>query len=241
MGRGSGLTPTDSNCGGANVTALLVSQGLLWIIVLAMAGVIMALARQIGILHERLAPVGALTIGADPVVGKPAPRLTARTLDGSSIEVGVPSTSGMAQLLLFVSPACAICKKLIPLTQAFARSERLELVFVGDGAVSEQQQLAQQFGIEPDRFVNGPEIGMAFHAAKLPYAVLIDPAGLISAMGLVNSREHLESLVIARDSGFASVQSYLSANKITTLGGRRSQGSAGKSVQEVGSVSKYDR
>jgi methylamine dehydrogenase accessory protein MauD len=46
---------------------------------------------------------------------------------------------------------------------------------------------------------------------KLPYAVLLDEAGLISAKGLVNSREHLESLIIAKESGFATLQSYLMA------------------------------
>jgi hypothetical protein len=41
--------------------------------------------------------------------------------------------------------------------------------------------------------------------------VLLDNAGLISAKGLVNSREHLESLIIAKESGFATLQSYLMA------------------------------
>ena len=34
---------------------------------------------------------------------------------------------------------------------------------------------------------------------------------------LVNSREHLESLVVAHETGYPSIQSYLSANKITSL------------------------
>jgi hypothetical protein len=34
---------------------------------------------------------------------------------------------------------------------------------------------------------------------------------LIAAKGLVNSREHLESLIIAKESGFATLQSYLVA------------------------------
>jgi hypothetical protein len=41
--------------------------------------------------------------------------------------------------------------------------------------------------------------------------VLLDNDGLISAKGLVNSREHLESLIIAKESGFATLQSYLMA------------------------------
>ena len=45
--------------------------------------------------------------------------------------------------------------------------------------------------------------------AKLPYAVLISAAGVIVAQGLVNSREHLESLVTAYELGLRSVQEYL--------------------------------
>lgn len=199
------------------MTALFVSECLLWILFLTMSAIIAALARQIGILHERLTPLGALTIGADPVVGRVAPRLSARALSGATINIGAPGTAGVAQLLLFVSPECPICKKVIPMAQAFAHREQLEILFVGDGKEAEQVQFARRFGIEPGRFVNGPEIGMAFHVAKLPYAVLLDRAGVISAMGLVNSREHLESLVVAEESGYSSIQSYLSANKITSL------------------------
>lgn len=198
-------------------TALLVSVIVLWLVVLAMAGVIVALARQVGVLHERLAPVGALTIGADPVIGKAAPRVKAASLSGGTIEIGAPLASASAQLLLFVAPDCPVCKKIIPLAQTFARRERLEVLYVGDGDLAEQQQLARQFGIDLERFVTGAQIGMAFRVGKVPYAVLLDPQGAIAAMGLVNSREHLESLVVAHETGYPSIQSYLSANKITSL------------------------
>jgi hypothetical protein len=42
--------------------ALMISQFVLWIAVLGLAGVVLALIRQIGVLHERIAPMGALTI-----------------------------------------------------------------------------------------------------------------------------------------------------------------------------------
>jgi len=44
---------------------------------------------------------------------------------------------------------------------------------------------------------------------KLPYAVLLDAAGIVRAKGLVNTREHLESLLEAHERGVASVQDYL--------------------------------
>jgi methylamine dehydrogenase accessory protein MauD len=49
---------------------------------------------------------------------------------------------------------------------------------------------------------------MRFQIGKLPYAVLLDEAGVIASQGLVNSREHLESLLEAQRSKIASIQDY---------------------------------
>ena len=50
---------------------------------------------------------------------------------------------------------------------------------------------------------------MTFQVGKLPYAILLDAAGVIRAKGLVNNREHLESLLIAEETGFGTIQAYL--------------------------------
>jgi methylamine dehydrogenase accessory protein MauD len=50
---------------------------------------------------------------------------------------------------------------------------------------------------------------MTYGVAKLPYAVLIDEDGIVAAQGLVNTREHLESLFEAQRRGVASIQEYL--------------------------------
>jgi methylamine dehydrogenase accessory protein MauD len=60
-------------------------------------------------------------------------------------------------------------------------------------------------------YVNSPQVGIAFHVGKLPYAILIDAEGVIRANGLVNNREHLESLIVAEETGFGTIQSYLAA------------------------------
>jgi methylamine dehydrogenase accessory protein MauD len=188
-----------------------ISLWLLWGVVIALALTVLALARQVGVLHERVAPAGALLSGAGPGVGEASPKLEVHALAGNAITVGGRLTAGRAMLMLFVSRTCPICKKLIPVAQDFTKTERLEVLYVGDGELAEQNQLVAQFGIDSSRFVNGPEIGLASRVDKLPYAVLLDDQGLISAKGLVNSREHLESLIIAKESGFATLQSYLMA------------------------------
>ena len=190
----------------------LVSQSVLWVVVILQGIAILALARQIGVLHERIAPAGALMSGAGPGVGEQSPRIEVHAMGGNAITVGGTLAEGRLRLMFFVSSACPICKKLIPIAQSFARSERIEVLFMGDADVEEQRNLMRQFGIDERSFVNGPEVGMAYRVDKLPYAVLLDHTGRIASKGLVNSREHFESLVIARESGYASIQSYLSAH-----------------------------
>jgi methylamine dehydrogenase accessory protein MauD len=193
------------------VTPMTITLGLLWVVVILLSLAVLALARQVGILHERVAPAGALIHGAGPGVGEQSPRLEVHALAGNAITVGNNLPAGKALLMLFISQTCPICKKLIPIAMNFSKSERLDVLFVGDAELSEQRKLIDQFGIDDHCFVNGPEIGMAHRVDKLPYAVLLDDLGVIAAKGLVNSREHFESLVIAKETGFASIQSYLKA------------------------------
>jgi len=193
------------------MTLLMMSQGLLWGVVILLSLTVLALARQVGVLHERVAPAGALINGAGPGVGEQSPRLEVHAMGGNAITVGAALAKGRAMLMLFVSQTCPICKKLIPIAIDFAKSERLDVLFVGDADSAEQNKLIAQFGIDPHCFVNGPEIGLAYRVDKLPYAVLLDDEGMISAKGLVNSREHFESLIIAKETGFATIQSYLKA------------------------------
>ncbi len=197
------------------MSAVTITLGLLWVVVICLAVAVLALARQVGVLHERVAPAGALISGSGPGVGEPSPRIEVHALAGNAITVGGRLAAGQALLMLFVSQTCPICKKLIPIALDFARSERLDVLFVGDADLSEQKKLIAQFGIAENRFVNGPEIGMTYRVDKLPYAVLLDDLGMIAAKGLVNSREHFESLIIAKETGFASIQSYLKARPET--------------------------
>ena len=199
------------------MTPLYASQVMLWLAVAGLAFLIAVLARQVGVLHERLVPVGALTGAQGPATGQPAPMVRATTLAGTVVELGVRREhgplAGRATLLMFVARTCPICKVLIPVVLDMARRERLELVFVGDADRTEQEAMTREFAISPLQFVNGAEIGMAYAVDKLPHAALIDAQGLLVARGLVNSREHLESLVVAQETGFASVQSWLQGRK----------------------------
>ena len=192
---------------------LIFSQGLLWIVVFLLAVAVLALTRQVGVLHERIAPAGALVMGRGPQPGEAAPKVAAPTLGSTVLNIGGALPAGTLQLLFFVSPTCPVCKTLLPTAKTFAATESLDLVLVGDADAAEQRKMATRFGIPYERFVNSTEVGRAFQVGKLPYAVRISELGIIVAHGLVNTREHLESLVVAHETGLHSMQQYLNTRK----------------------------
>jgi methylamine dehydrogenase accessory protein MauD len=189
------------------MSLLVISNILLWILVFGLLFAVFALARQIGLLHERIAPVGALALRGGPEAGDPAPRLSIPSLAGGTVEIGVRGEP--ARLILFVSSDCPVCKRLIPLAKSVAKAEGLELVFAGDAAAETQRAFVARHDLLGYDFLNSAELGLAFQVSKLPYAVLLDEDGKVAAKGLVNTREHLESLAIAKAAGVDSIQTYL--------------------------------
>ena len=191
--------------------ALVVSQAVLWVVVLALSVTVLALARQVGVLHERVAPLGALTTKTAVEIGSPAPEFDLVDLAGAKVHLGGARGDGRGQLWLFVSPVCPMCKKLLPVARSFARSERatVGIVLVGDGDRPSHEALVAEHGLEGMPLVLSPIVGISLGIGKLPHAVLVDAAGVIRAKGIVNSREHLESLLVAQETGHASMQDYL--------------------------------
>jgi methylamine dehydrogenase accessory protein MauD len=189
------------------MTALAMSNVLLWITNIALVVTVLALARQIGVLNERVTPVGALTMDHGPKVGEVAPAFTLARLSGGEITVG--SATGRSQLLFFLSPTCPVCKKLLPILRSLSQHERaVDVVLASDGEYEEHSRFYVREKLAPFPYVLSTDLGMAYRISKLPYAVVIGPTGLISAKGLVNNREQIESLLVAQEMGVASLQEY---------------------------------
>ncbi|RVT41210.1 methylamine utilization protein MauD [Sphingobium algorifonticola] len=196
------------------MTVLVVSQLLSWVGILALGVLLLAIARQVGVLHMRVAPAGALTTAGGPQAGDVSAAVEARLLNGVTTTIGGPAPGTALRLLMFVSAQCPLCKGLIPVAKSFASDERLSLVFVGDDDPATQQAMIARHGLDAYPFVNGPEVGQAFAVGKLPFAVLLDAEGTVLSKGLVNSREHLESLIVAHEMGIRSVQDYIAQRTV---------------------------
>jgi methylamine dehydrogenase accessory protein MauD len=197
------------------MTALAISNIVLWIVVLALLAVVLALTRQLGVLHERIAPVGALMLNRGLAVGEKAPAVDVDDLNGGRLNVGSPRSDGKSTLLLFVSPTCPVCKSLLPIVKSSGKDERdwLNVILASDGDPDEHREFARANGLSGVPYVVSAQLGMTYQVSRLPFAALLDEAGVLRARGLVNSREHLESLFEAKRLGVASLQDYFAAGK----------------------------
>jgi hypothetical protein len=142
-------------------TLTVIALGVLALAVVALALLVLALYRQVGVLTLRLGPRVALELAEEgPGVGEPAPELERLRHQG-------------AELVVFFSPNCRLCRQLAPGVAALAR-EGLAVRTV------EEQEEEEAFE--------------RWNVPGTPFAVyLVD--GQVAAKGTVNTLEELEGLL----------------------------------------------
>jgi Thioredoxin len=89
----------------------IVSYVLLWIAVVVLGISVLALLRQVGVLHARIAPMGTHFAGEGPEVGSIAP------------DVGLDWARAQLSLVVFTSATCTICRELKPSIEAMRKSD----------------------------------------------------------------------------------------------------------------------
>ena len=191
------------------MNALIFAVGVLWVVVLALIVVVFALARQIGVLFERVSPMGALVNDSGPKIGDTTPVYTLPNLNGGVVSIGPkPSRS---TLVFFLSPTCPVCKKRLPILRSVKTDEAawLDVVLASDGEEDKHKRFITNANLSSFPYVVSTELGLAYRVSRLPFAVLLDEKGTIKAKGLVNNREQLESLFNASEMGVPSIQGYL--------------------------------
>src|SRR5437588_9256283 len=146
------------------------SYVMLWVLVLALALLVLALARQVGTLHLRLGPRGALEIdGEGPPLGDAPEPLDVSDLDGRPVAVGGP---GAAQLLLFVSPGCPVCHDVMPGVGAAARAGGLTPLLIADGHAADARAMLEDRRINAP-LVPAPELAERYAIPGTPFAVIL--------------------------------------------------------------------
>lgn len=200
------------------MTALIVAVSVLWVLVVGLGIAVFALARQVGILFERVSPMGALVTEAGPKVGDPSPHFSLTTLTGQSLTLG--TATSRSTLVFFLSPSCPVCKKLLPALRTMRRAEGdwLDIVLASDGEPQQHAEFVARNDLGAFPYVLSTELGMGYRVSRLPFAVLLDGQGRVRAKGLVNTREQLESLFTAKELGVDSIQTFLHGDMAPSQG-----------------------
>jgi methylamine dehydrogenase accessory protein MauD len=168
----------------------IASYVVLWCLVVALAVVVVALARQIGVLHMRLGPRGALEMDDEgPPLGEAPTPIDTVDIDGAQVSLGGP---GRAQLLLFASPNCRVCEDVLPSLPAVAQVGQMEPFVVTDVDSAGARRLAESRGVP---VVSSPEATHLYAVPGTPYAVVLDDLGVVRAKGTINNLEQMEGLV----------------------------------------------
>lgn len=139
---------------------------LLWIAVLVLSVAVVALLRQIGVLHARLHPLGVHFAGEGPELDSVAPPLAE-----------APYREQELTLVAFTAPTCEVCAVLRPSLDALRRSYREVRVHVLDL----DDRTRATFN--------------AFNVRSTPYLVAVDRDGVVRGRGVANSLEQVEELL----------------------------------------------
>lgn len=191
---------------------LVVSNLVLWIFVIGLTFLVLALTRQIGVLYERVAPAGALMMNKILETGAVAPKVEVENLNGGNTLV-IGGKRDRSQLLFFLSPSCPVCKSLLPMLKSIkaAEADWLDIILASDGELQAHRDFIARQNLAGETYVSSEILGKQYGVSKLPFAVLIDQQGVIASLGLVNSREHFESLFESFERQIPSLQAYMAA------------------------------
>jgi thiol-disulfide isomerase/thioredoxin len=143
----------------------IASYVALWAAVLVLSFAVVALLRQLGVLHARLAPMGTHFAGEGP------------DLDSAAPAVGLAYDRAVLTVLAFTSPSCTVCHELRPSLDALRRQYRELQVHVVD--------------LEPTT----QPVFDAFLVRSTPYIVTVDRSGVVRGRGVANTLEQVEELV----------------------------------------------
>lgn len=170
-----------------------------WVVMVALAFIVVGLARQLGLLQLRL--------GVDPGVlitkegwdrGIPAPEFAAPDVLSEGHLVKLSEVRGRRIALVFLTPTCISCRELVPHLNRMARERQGEVRFLAimHGSGRTCSEFARRFKLQIPLLADvDNSVAQLYRVAATPFAYLIDEEGLVLIRGVVNSWPHLEALM----------------------------------------------
>lgn len=144
----------------------IASYVMLWVAVIVLSLAVLALLRQVGVLHARVRPLGVHFAGEGLTAGTTAPH--AETFD---------YTNSRLTVLAFTSADCSVCKLLVPALGPLQRQYRDLSLHRVDSSPSTR-------AIFDD-----------FNVRSTPYFIAIDGEGAVALGGVANTIEQVEVMI----------------------------------------------
>lgn len=183
---------------------LVVAVVVQFVIITVLALVVLSLARQVGILHERTAPA-ALDRGAESTlaIGERLSTTTLESLAGRGVVLSPDDAD--TKLLLFIAADCPVCRTVIPAYhQALRADSALNGLWVGDGADPARfvAYLDEQ-GIDADAVVESRSLGLELGIREMPALVILDAGNRLLVREVLRGPRQLEKTLtqLARPQG----------------------------------------
>ena len=153
---------------------------------------VVALIRQVGVLHLRIQPVAGVTGAGGPAYGS-----------GLELPAGLAElTRRKAERFLvgFISPTCGVCG---PLTSAFGRIARSAdpdtgVLLVIDASQREADSYVRSKGVSFLPYI-ADTASFAVNVPGAPWAVVTDGSGMVIVSGGVNTLDHVEEMLAQAD------------------------------------------
>jgi len=189
-----------------------ISYLVLWAVVVSQVVLTLALARMVGQLRRRNPPSGARVINPGPEIDSFVEDWEGTDLLGNPVSIKFPRERGL--FLLYISPHCTVCAGLIPSAKRFFKEIETEADSIWVmvlGKRETQINYARENGLTKHHIVAEDQLPVSFRIEGAPFGLWVNSSGQVQAKGMVDRREHLESLRYAAEIGHSSIQSYISA------------------------------
>src|SRR5262245_9075615 len=174
--------------------ALIVSNLVLWLLVLLLGFLLLGTLRALGLLSWRLEQLEATTpsrLGRDGLkVGKKAPDFTLPSVANG--ELALHDFAGRPVLLVFTQSGCGPCKTVVPELNRLHDKGEHQVVVVNNAVPEETRKWAAEVGtrfpvLAQEKFA----VSRRYEVFATPFAFLIDEKGIIKSKGIAGSAQHL--------------------------------------------------
>jgi methylamine dehydrogenase accessory protein MauD len=172
----------------------LISNIVLWLVVLALGFLLLGALRALGLLRWRLDQLEATTPsrmgrgGLKP--GKKAPDFTLPSVAGH--EVSLHDFAGRKVFLVFTQSGCKPCHRILPELNKLQRGGDVQVLVVNNGEMEATRKWADEAQARAPVLVQQQfSVSKRYEMYATPFAFLIDDRGVIASKGIINNGQHI--------------------------------------------------